>query len=69
MIAGERDRPPAANASALRFLTLCIGGWIALRVMMLWNPAIPAAPVPVSGRWAPSSIFVAPPRQEQIAAE
>lgn len=67
MIAGERDRPPAANASALRFLALCIGGWIALRVMMLWNPAILAAPVPVSGRWAPPSIFVAPPRQDRVA--
>ena len=27
-------------APALRFLLLCLGGWIALRVGMTWNPAM-----------------------------
>ena len=66
-IAREPGRPQTANASALRFLALCIGGWIALRVMMLWNPAIPEALDRGSGRWAPPSIVAAPPRRDRVA--
>ena len=47
------------DAPALRFLLLCVGGWIALRVMMVWNPAmsVPAA-VPATP-WMPPSPFAA----------
>ena len=68
MSAGESGRLPAANASALRFLAFCIGGWIALRVMMLWNPAIPDAADPISRRWAPPPFFVAPPGKDDVTA-
>jgi hypothetical protein len=33
------------DAPALRFLLLCVGGWIVLRVMMLWNPALSLPPM------------------------
>lgn len=43
-----------SDAPALRFLLLCVGGWIALRILMVWNPAMsvpPHAPPP----WMPPS--------------
>lgn len=45
------------DAPALRFLLLCIGGWIALRTMMVWNPAMSSAPDPASMRWSAPSAF------------
>lgn len=47
---GRRDAP------ALRFLLLCVGGWIILRVMMTWSPAMP--PPPEGAATAP---WMAPP--------
>jgi hypothetical protein len=29
------------DAPALRFLLLCIAGWVVLRIVMTWNPAVP----------------------------
>lgn len=29
------------DAPALRFLLLCLGGWVLLRVLMNWSPAVP----------------------------
>ena len=46
---GPRSR---RDASALRFLALCVGGWIALRTMMLWNPAWLLSD-PGADRWRP----------------
>ena len=45
------------DAPALRFLVGCVGGWVLLRVMMLWNPALPRAPaaIPVTSQ-ATSSV-------------
>ncbi|MDK2761476.1 MAG: hypothetical protein KYX64_08980 [Sphingopyxis sp.] len=47
------------NAPALRFLLLCIGGWIFLRTAMVWNPApaLPDEAIPPPGR--PLSPFAA----------
>lgn len=53
---GPRSR---RDASALRFLALCVGGWIALRTMMLWNPAWLLSD-PGADRWRPPAPFVAP---------
>lgn len=35
----------AYDARALRFLLLLIGGWMALRVVMSWEPAVPLPPI------------------------
>ena len=51
-IGARRDAP------ALRFLLLCVGGWIALRVMMTWNPAMSVPPDVPAMPWAPPSSFV-----------
>ena len=52
-IGARRDAP------ALRFLTLCVGGWIALRVMMVWSPAMSVPPDAPAAPWAPPSPFAA----------
>lgn len=39
------------DAPALRFLLLCVGGWIVLRVMMLWNPALSLPPDAATAPW------------------
>lgn len=51
-IGARRDAP------ALRFLLLCVGGWIALRVMMTWNPAMSVPPDVPAQPWAPPPSFV-----------
>ena len=48
-IGARRDAP------ALRFLLLCVGGWIALRVMMTWNPAMSVPPGVPAMPWPPPS--------------
>lgn len=45
------------DAPALRFLLLCVGGWIILRVMMLWNPALSLPPDAATAPWTPPSSF------------
>lgn len=40
------------GAPALRFLALCLGGWVVLRIMMVWNPAAPMPPAAVRAPWA-----------------
>jgi hypothetical protein len=45
------------DAPALRFLLLCVGGWIVLRVMMLWNPALSLPPHAATAPWMPPSPF------------
>lgn len=47
------------DAPALRFLFLCVGGWIALRIMMVWNPAASFALDPLDAHWSPPSHFAA----------
>lgn len=44
------------GAPALRFLLLCVGGWIAVRLMVVWNPAIapPSDAVPMPWTVPPS---------------
>lgn len=46
------------DAPALRFLLLCIGGWVIIRVMMVWNPATPSPPYEAMP-WTAPSPFVA----------
>lgn len=61
------------DAPALRFLLLCVGGWIILRIMMAWNPAMSsssgatggATPGPTGVPWPAPRPFAAsgsPPR-------
>lgn len=45
------------DARALRFLLLCLGGWVALRVAMAWNPGVP--PPPAAAPWSMPSPFSA----------
>ncbi|SEH17764.1 hypothetical protein SAMN05428974_2342 [Sphingopyxis sp. YR583] len=47
------------DAPALRFLLLCVGGWIVLRIMMLWNPATSFALDNAEAPWSPPSPFAA----------
>lgn len=49
-----------ASAPALRFLFVCLGGWVLLRMMMLWNPAVPVVPDAAKAPWTPPSPFAAP---------
>ena len=44
------------DAPALRFLLLCIGGWLVLRIMMNWNPAAPL-PRGAAAPWSAPSPF------------
>ena len=46
------------DAPALRFLLLCVGGWVLIRVMMAWNPAPPLPPRDAMP-WSAPSPFVA----------
>ena len=52
----QSGRSARRDAPALRFLLLCGGGWIALRVLVAWNPAVSAPPMPPSP-WAPAPRF------------
>ncbi|AJA10403.1 hypothetical protein SKP52_17660 [Sphingopyxis fribergensis] len=47
------------DAPALRFLLLCVSGWIVVRVMMSWDLAPPPAPDPAAPPWSVPSPFAA----------
>ncbi len=47
------------DAPALRFLLLCVGGWIMLRIMMVWNPAMPSPPAATGVPWSAPRPFAA----------
>lgn len=47
------------DAPALRFLFLCVGGWIAVRIMIVWNPAVAPPPDAAAMPWAVPSPFAA----------
>jgi hypothetical protein len=47
------------DAPALRFLLLCVGGWIVVRVMMSWDLAPPPTPDPAGPPWSVPSPFAA----------
>jgi hypothetical protein len=47
------------DAPALRFLLLCVGGWIAVRIMIVWNPAVAPPPDPGAMPWTVPSPFAA----------
>ena len=42
----------ARNAAPLRFMALCVGGWILLRLCVTWSPAIPVPPGAVQVPWS-----------------
>ena len=50
-IGARRDAP------ALRFLLLCVGGWIAIRILMVWNPAMPVPAHAPAPPWMPPAPF------------
>lgn len=47
------------DAPALRFLLLCVGGWIVVRVMISWDLAPPPTPDRVGSPWSVPSPFAA----------
>lgn len=45
MMMAQPSGPRAGrDAASLRFLMLCLGGWVLLRVGMTWNPTMPTPP-------------------------
>ncbi|HJS10133.1 MAG TPA: hypothetical protein VJ811_02555 [Sphingopyxis sp.] len=60
------------DAPALRFLLLCVGGWIAMRIMIVWNPAFVPPPDAATMPWTVPSRFVAsqsvPDREPHVDA-
>ncbi|WP_431561647.1 hypothetical protein [Sphingopyxis sp.] len=56
------------DAPALRFLLLCVGGWIAVRIMIVWNPAVAPPPDPATMPWAVPSPFAASDSVPAIAS-
>ena len=63
--AGPRPRREAAS---LRFLASCLGGWVLLRVAMLWNPAMPPPPAGVRPPWDIAPPFARPAPRDQVEA-
>lgn len=60
------------DAPALRFLLLCVGGWIVLRIMMTWNPAMAPPRDAVVAPWSapsPVAVSIAAPDSMQPAAD
>lgn len=47
------------DAPALRFLLLCVGGWIVVRVTLSWDLAPPPPPGPAERLWSVPSSFAA----------
>lgn len=47
------------GAPALRFLFVCIGGWIVLRAMTVWNPGLPPPPDAAGMPWSVPAPFLA----------
>lgn len=68
MIARHTGPQSRRTAPALRFLLVCIGGWVLLRVMMNWNPAIPEAPPAARPPWSMPSPFAAAAPAAPMAA-
>lgn len=57
------------DAASLRFLMLCLGGWVLLRVAMTWNPALPAPPeIRAPWVWPPVPVAPAPWDSSDAAA-
>lgn len=63
--AGPRPRREAAS---LRFLALCLGGWVLLRAAMLWNPAMPPPPAGVRPPWDIAPPFAPPAPRDRADA-
>ncbi|PQM28085.1 hypothetical protein CVO77_06090 [Sphingopyxis lindanitolerans] len=59
MISATGPRP-GRDAASLRFLALCLGGWVLLRAAMLWSPALPPPPAGVRPSWDIPSRFILP---------
>ena len=51
------------SAPPLRFLGLVVGGWIGVRLILLYGPALQAVPSP-----APVAPAVAPPLRGRLAS-
>jgi hypothetical protein len=67
MISATGPRP-GRDAASLRFLALCLGGWVLLRAAMLWSPAMPAPPAGVRPAWDIPSPFVLPVPRDRADA-
>lgn len=51
MMAHASGPRTARDAASLRFLGLCLAGWVLLRIGMTWTPAMPAAPEAIRAPW------------------
>ena len=67
MISATGPRP-GRDAASLRFLALCIGGWVLLRAAMLWSPAVPPPPAGAPPVWDIPSRFVLPVPRDRADA-
>ena len=54
MITHVSEAPSRLAAPALRFLGICLGGWVVLRIMMVWNPLPPTLPAAFRPPWVPA---------------
>lgn len=62
MMANVSGRQSPGAAPALRFLALCLGGWVVLRISMAWNPASPIPAATVRAPWAGAPLMINRPR-------
>ena len=61
MMMAHASGPRAGHeAASLRFLALCLGGWVLLRLGMAWNPAMPVPPDAIRAPWGLPPVPVAP---------
>lgn len=57
------------DAASLRFLGLCLGGWVLLRVAIAWSPAMPPPPEAIPAPWViPPVRSVPDPWESNIVA-
>lgn len=68
MMAHSAGPRTGRDAASLRFLLLCLGGWVTLRIAMTWSPAMPFPPQAAPSPWVLPVARPAPvPREEEGA--
>lgn len=68
MMAHARGPGAGREAASFRFLGFFLGGWVLLRIGMVWNPAMPAPPEAIGVPWAiPAGRMVPAPWESRAA--
>jgi len=57
----------ARNAAPLRFMAVCVGGWVLLRLCVMWNPAMPAPPGAMQVPWSKPPAYSDPAPWDEAA--